>query len=346
MVKRELTRRLIAHCEEAPLKHASTDVQRIHPAEITVFAPATVANLGVGFDILGMALESPGDEITASHRATPGVEIIALSGDGGRLPTDPDRNTAGIAARETLKLLGAMHGVCLTIKKGLPLASGLGSSAASAAGAAVAVNLLFGEPLSTLELLPACVEAEAAVSGRHADNVAPARLVCIVLLTGKTVEDVYRLPVPDNRVLALVTPDVAVPTQQARALLPSTIALSEAVHQNAFAAALIHALHTNDLQLMARCMEQDTIITPARASLMPGLDAARQAAHEAGALAAIISGAGPTICAFCESELTSAAVCRAFEEVYEDLNIACQTHVTRPSQSGTTSIVRQGTTLS
>src|SRR5258707_1082543 len=154
---------------------------------VEVFAPATIANLGPGFDILGMAINEPYDVIRAERLETPGVVIHAIMGDGGRLPLEPENNTAGIAAHHVLEQLRIPNaGVSLTINKGLPLESGMGSSAASAVGAAVAVNALFGNSLRREELLPACIEAEAAVSGRHADNVAPGLLGGIVLITGLT----------------------------------------------------------------------------------------------------------------------------------------------------------------
>src|SRR5258707_1309097 len=171
---------------------------------VEVFAPATIANLGSGFDILGMAVMEPYDIIRAERLEQPGVVIRGITGDGDRLPRDPQQNTAGIAAKFTLDLLRIPNaGVALNIHKGLPLESGMGSSAASAVGAAIAVNALFGGSLRREELLPACIEAEAAVSGRHADNVAPALLGGIVLITGETADAVYKLPVPDNLVVVL-----------------------------------------------------------------------------------------------------------------------------------------------
>jgi homoserine kinase len=303
-------------------------------AQVTVFAPATVANLGVGFDIFGMALDAPGDEVTVEYDERPGVELVAISGDAGRLPTDPARNTACIAAREALKAMGTDHGVRLWLNKGLPLASGLGSSAASAAAAAVAVNELYGAPLARGDLLEACIEAEAAVSGRHADNVAPALWGGIVLVTGLDTASVHRLPVPDRLYLALVTPDIALPTAVARAILPSHVALRTMVSQTGLVAAFVHALHTGDLALMARVMELDTVITPARTPLIPGLIQAQASARDAGALACIISGAGPTLCAFCDSPATAQGVTTAFCHVYDSLGIGCQTRVARPALAG------------
>ncbi|MBN1201362.1 MAG: homoserine kinase [Anaerolineae bacterium] len=304
------------------------------PAPVCVYAPATVANLGVGFDILGMALDSPGDRVTAEFSPAPGVELLSITGDEGRLSTDPDRNTAGIAARETLRALGVSTGVRLRLVKGLPLASGLGSSAASAVAAAVAVNELYGAPLAPGALLPACVEAEAAVSGRHADNVAPALFGGIVLVTARDASGIHRLPIPDNMHLALVTPDVAVPTAQARAVLPESVPLRTLVAHTGAVAMLIHALYTNDLPLFAQAMQQDAVITPARAALIPGLGECKIAAHDCGALATIISGAGPTICALCCSSRTAEAVLKAFAQVYQALGIPCQTHSARPNPTG------------
>ena len=215
------------------------------------FAPATVANLGVGFDILGMALEEPGDIVRVERTSQPGVVIDQIDVDQGRLPRDPLKNTAGIAAGSVLKKIGAAAGVRLSIQKNLPLASGLGSSAASAVAAAVAVNAVFGAPLTRAELLPACLDGEAAVSGYHADNVAPCLFGGITLVTGTNADQITPLPVPDGIYLALVTPDVAVPTAEARAVLPKTVALHDMVAQTAAVARLVDAIHRGDVARMA-----------------------------------------------------------------------------------------------
>ncbi len=304
---------------------------------VEVFAPATIANLGAGFDILGMAIEAPYDTIYAERTDEPGIFIDSVTGDGERLPRDPQMNTAGIAAQQVLDLLMIREsGVRLRIHKGLPLESGMGSSAASAAGAAIAVNALFGNSLRREELLPACVEAEAAVSGRHADNVAPALLGGIVLITGLTPESIYKLPVPENLVLALVTPAVSVATADARAALPDTIPLSTYVQQSAAVALLIAAIYSNDVRHMAQAMESDIIVEPARQHLMPGLYEVREAAREAGALATIISGAGPTLCSICETSNVARLVAEAQALVYASLDIAASTQITTPSRDGAT----------
>jgi len=299
-------------------------------------APATVANLGTGFDILGMALAEPTDTVIAERINTPGATIAAIEGDGGRLSRDPAHNTAGVAAVHVLNQLGVRDGVRLIIRKGLPLASGLGSSAASAVAGAVAANAVMGNPMQRIELLEACVEGEAAVSGRHADNVAPALLGGIVLVTGTTPETVCPLPIPRNLTLALVTPNVAVPTAQARAVLPKRISLHDMVHQTGAVARLVAALYMGDLPMLARAMEADRIVERARAHLMPGLAEARAAAARSGALATVISGAGPTLCAVCDSESAATITADAFRAVYARLKLGCITRVTRPSTEGAT----------
>ncbi len=298
------------------------------------FAPATVANLGVGFDILGLALLEPGDVVLVERRAGAGVVIVDIEGDRGQLSRDPARNTAGIAANSVLRQIGAGEGVHLTLYKHLPLASGLGSSAASAVAAAVAVNALFGEPLSRAELLPACLDGEAAVSGYHADNVAPSLFGGITLVTGTKADEITRLPVPDDIYLALVTPDVAVPTAEARAVLPPQISLHHMVVQTAAVARLVDAIHRADIPAMAAAMEQDSVVEPARAHLMPLMHEVRQAAKQAGALSMVISGAGPTLCAVCRSETIATTVAQAMKSVYDRADIASAARHTQIAVAG------------
>ena len=299
-------------------------------------APATVANIGVGFDILGLALAEPADYVLAERSNVPGVIIAKIEGDGGKLTRDPAHNTAGVAAAYVLQQIGATEGVRLTIRKGLPLASGLGSSSASAVAGAVAVNALFGNPLPHIELLAASVEGEAVVSGRHADNVAPALLGGIVLVTGITPDSVYKLPVPAGMRLVMSSPHVAVPTAEARAVLPKQITLREMVHQTGAVARLIAALYSGDLAMLGQAMEMDHVVEPARAYLMPGLVAARRAAADAGALATVISGAGPTLCTLCDSDKTASWVAESIRGVYAKMKLACSVKVTHLGMEGAT----------
>ncbi|MCE7948929.1 MAG: homoserine kinase [Chloroflexi bacterium CFX4] len=304
------------------------------PRVVEATANATLANMGVGFDILGMALAEPFDTVRAERIPEPGVQIAAIKGDEGKLSRDPTRNTAGIAAAYVLRQIGAAEGVSLSLQKGLPLASGLGSSAASAVAAAVAVNALFGEPLSRPDLLAASLEGEAAVSGRHADNVAPALFGGITLVMGLTADAIHALPIPPNLHLALATPAIAVPTAEARAVLPANVSLKAMISQTAHVALLVRALHSGDLALLGAAMEGDGVIEPARAHLMRGLPEVRAAARACGALGTVISGAGPTLCSVCESAAVAERVAVAMRALYAEMGLAASVRVTVPSVGG------------
>lgn len=285
--------------------------------EARAFAPATVANLGPGFDVLGMALAEPGDTVVARRAGEHGVRIVSIEGDGGALPADPARNTAGIAADAVLRKVGVETGIELEVHKGLPIASGLGSSAASAAAAAMAVNILLGSPLRKLELVDPCLEAESGVSGRHADNVAPALLGGLILVRASDPLDLVRLPVIAGLTIVVVTPVFELSTREARAALPSAVPLDAMVGATANIAGLISALHSGDLGLLSRSLRDD-VVTPVRAGLIPGCGAVIEAALDAGALGSSLSGSGPSIFALCRSprsaEEVRAAMGRAFED--------------------------------
>lgn len=261
------------------------------------FAPATVANLGPGYDVLGLAVGGPGDVVEAWLTDSPGVHIAAAS-DG--VPIEPERNTAGVAALETVRRAGTDVGVTLTIEKGMPVGSGLGSSAASAAAAAFAVNAVLGSPLRRVELIDACVEAEAVVSGRHADNVAAAILGGLVLVRGVDPVEVVRIPVPAGLHVAIVTPSFELPTRTARAALPETVTLAERTRVAADIATFVAACYSDDLPLLGTCVRDD-VVAEVRAGLVPGAPEALRAARAAGALASSVSGAGPTLFALCHS---------------------------------------------
>jgi homoserine kinase len=285
-----------------------------------VFAPATVANLGPGFDVLGLALAEPGDTVTARRAAVPGVRIRQIRGDGGALPREPAANTAGIAATAVLKRTACRSGIELELEKGMPLGSGLGSSAASAAAAALAVNLLLDSPLKPTELVEPCMEAEAVVSGRHADNVAAALLGGLVLVRSIDPLDLASLPLPEGLVVTVVTPSFELPTRRAREALPDHVPLGRLVRSTANLAGLIHALHSDDLELLARSMVDD-IVTPARAALIPGAPQVIRAALEAGAVGSSISGAGPSVFALCRSKGSAAEVAAAMGAAFGDAGL-------------------------
>ncbi len=280
------------------------------------FAPASMGNFGVAFDIVGVAFREPGDVVRVEWQDAPGVTIAAITGDEGRLPRDPSKNSASVAAQSVLRMLGERRGVRLTLEKRLPLESGMGSSAASAVAAAVAVNALAGEPLRRAELLGACLDGEAAVSGYHVDNVGPSLLGGITLITGTEFDEITHLPVPPHLHFALVTPAVSVPTAEARAVLPSHVPLRQHVAQSGAVARMVDALHHGDLEALAEAVESDGIIEPARAHLIPLLYEARAEAKRAGALGLIISGAGPSVCALCDAEATAARVAETLSALY------------------------------
>jgi homoserine kinase len=268
---------------------------------ITAFAPATVSNVGCGFDVLGFALEEPGDFVSARPLDGGGVHIESIVGDEGRLPLDPARNTAGAAAQALLARLGSVHGVTLVIRKGMPLASGIGSSGASAVAAVVAVNELFGRPAPIDVLLACAMEGEIAGCGAaHPDNVGPSLLGGFLLARSANPPDLVRLPVPNGLSCALLHPHTEVSTRSARALLGDTVALGAAVRQWGNVGALVAGLFLNDLALVSRAIE-DHVAEPKRASLVPGLEEVKHAAKVAGALGCSLSGAGPSIFALCAS---------------------------------------------
>ncbi|MCY4018516.1 MAG: homoserine kinase [Chloroflexi bacterium] len=298
------------------------------------FAPATVANLGVGFDILGLALENMGDRAIVEFQDSSEIRISKIEGDAGKLPRDPEKNVASVSASAFLQHMGEKRGLRIELFKGLPLSSGVGSSAASAVVTVVALNKLYGEPFSREQLLPFCLEGEALVSGYHADNVAPCLLGGITLVAGITVDAIQPLPIPDNLHLALVTPQIAIPTAEARAVMPSHVSLPTLIHQTGKVARLIDALHRGDLHALAEAMENDLVAEPARASLMPHLQDVRKAAKGSGALAVFIGGAGPTLCALCDAKAVAEKVAVAMKNVYRERKLESRALSTQVDRRG------------
>src|SRR5206468_9569413 len=280
---------------------------------VTAFAPGTVSNVACGFDVLGFALEAPGDTVTArfAPAGSAAVRIDDIVGDEGRLPRDTARNTAGVATEALLARVGEPRGVVLTIRKGLPLSSGLGGSAASAVAAVVAVDGLLGAH-TPLETLMACAfEGERIGAGSaHGDNIAPAVYGGFVLVRVPNPPDVVRLPVPHGLTAVVVHPELEIETERARALLGTSVPLADAIRQWANLGALVDALHRGDFALMTRALE-DVIAEPRRAALVPGLAAIKRAAIEAGALGSGLSGSGPSIFALCSDPAIAPRVSEA-----------------------------------
>jgi homoserine kinase len=291
-------------------------------AKVRAFAPATVSNVACGFDVLGFAVDGPGDLVAAEERAEPGVIIASLTGDGGRLPRETERNTAGVAARALLERAGLSHrGVALSIEKRMPLASGLGSSAASAVAAAVAVDALFSLGCAPAELLSCALEGEKMACGSaHADNAAPSLFGGFVLVRSNDPLEVVELPVPAGLSCALVRPHVEVETRRARQVLGDSVPLAATVRQCGNIGALVAALFRGDTGLLARSLE-DHVAEPKRAGLVPGFRAVQAAARLAGALGCSFSGSGPSIFALCASRESAETVADAMKAALDQLAI-------------------------
>ena len=301
---------------------------------VTAFAPATVSNVACGFDVLGFALDEPGDEVTATLTSA-GVQIAAIEGDGGRLPREAARNTAGVAALALLTKLGDPRGVSLTIRKGLPLSSGLGGSAASAAAAVVAVNALLGANVSRDTLIQCALEGERLGAGSaHADNIAPAICGGFVLVRRAVPPDIVTLPVPAGLTAVVIHPALEIETARARALLGDTVPLCDAVRQWANLGAFVHAMHTADFELLSRSLE-DTIAEPRRAPLVPGLALIKRAAADAGALGCSLSGSGPSLFALCRGDEVARRVADA-------MTTAVRTHIGGEPETYISRITGQG----
>lgn len=289
--------------------------------EVKVFTPATVANVACGFDILGFALEKPGDEIVARFSDQPGLRIATISGDGGKLPYDIQKNTAGFAAQKLLEHLGESRGIELEIHKKMPFGTGMGSSAASAVGGVVAVNELLGNPLTKHQLLPFAVLGEQIADGAyHADNVAPCLLGGITLIRSNEDLDVHSLPLPADLYATVVFPSIEILTKDARGVLKETVTLKQMIQQSGNLAGLIVGLMNSDYDLIG-CSLQDVVIEPQRAHLIPHFYEVKKAADEAGALGCSISGAGPSIFALSKGKITAEKVGKAMQSIFENVGI-------------------------
>lgn len=267
----------------------------------TAFAPATVGNVGIGFDILGHTVQTVGDRVTAYRVSEPGVRIRSISGVVSDLPRDAERNTAGKAVASLWQASAAAGGVELSIEKGIPLGSGLGGSAASAVAGVVAANALLGQPCGRLALLKFAMQGEQVASGSiHVDNIAPSLFGGLVLTVGIDQPRVKQIPVPEAIRCVLVHPHMSLSTREARGILSKSVTLSDFVWQTANLAGFISGCYSNDLDMIRDSFE-DVVIEPQRQALIPGFRDVRSAAMAHGALGCSISGAGPSVFAWCEA---------------------------------------------
>lgn len=260
--------------------------------QASAFAPASVGNAAVGYDLLGFAVQGPGDTVHARRCEQPGVVIDAIRGTVPNLPRDPEKNTAGRAVLSLLASQAADFGVRLEIDKGIPLGSGLGGSAASATAALVAVNALLDRPLAQADLYPHALAGEAVASGSaHGDNVGPQLLGGLVLASP---DHLFRIPLPEALIAVVVHPDHVVQTRAAREVLQSGFRIEEIVAQQTRLGLFLAGCYRGDLTLI-RAGLADVLVEPRRAGLIPGFHAVKQAALDHGALGASISGAGPSV---------------------------------------------------
>lgn len=299
--------------------------------EVKVSCPATIANIVCGFDILGLAVNDPCEYVTIKHAVNPGISIKHLDSFG--LPTDPEKNVAAVALQSMLDELEIKTGFELIIEKKINPGSGLGSSAASAAGAVVAANVLLGNIFSKKDLVRFAMHGEALASGaKHADNIAPCIYGGVTLIRDTASFDIIQLAtVP--LFISIIHPQIEVKTSEARMILPKEIPLKKAIIQWGNIAGLVAGFMQNDLDLIGRSME-DVIIEPVRSGLIPGFEKVKKRCKEAGALAGGISGSGPSIFMFSKDEATAKIIKDIMCKVYEDMGIAYADYLTTINNDG------------
>jgi homoserine kinase len=302
--------------------------------QINVFAPATVANIACGFDILGFALYEPGDQVTLEIVDKPGVRIRAIHGDTNQIPHDIHRNTAGFAAHQFMKQYHPELGVELELFKQLPIGSGMGSSAAGAAAVLYGLNLVFDQIAPEPELLMIAVQAEAVACGSpHGDNVIPSLLGGIILIRGYNPLDIVRLPVPDELYCTLIHPHIEIKTADARKILPDSVPLKSAIQQWGNVAGLIAGLYRSDYDLIARSL-QDVIIEPHRAGLIPAFQKLKQVAISNGALGCSISGSGPSVFALNHGMAAAKEVAQSMQSIYMSMGIEHSLYISGINREG------------
>jgi len=301
--------------------------------EIRVFAPASVANVTCGFDILGFPLSGTGDELSLIAIEEPIIRIKSI--EGFDLPLDPEKNVAGVVIKKFIQDMNIKTGFELSIKKGIKPGSGMGSSAASAAAAAFAVNELAGNPLSTKELVKYAMEGEKLASGiPHADNVAPALLGDFVLIRSYEPLDIIQLKAPEELYCTVVHPHIQVKTEDSRMILKKQISLKKAIEQWGNVAGLITGILTSDYPLIGRSM-QDVIIEPVRSILIPKFDEVKRSVLKAGALGCGISGSGPSIFTLSKGERNAQNVQDTMRKIYQNIVVGFDIHVSKINKQGT-----------
>ena len=300
--------------------------------ELKIFAPATIANISCGFDVLGLALDNVGDEMVIRKVAKKGVTITKISGQN--LPLETHNNVAGVAALALLAETESEFGFEIEINKRIKPGSGIGSSAASSAGTVWAINKLLGNPFNSTDLVRFAMEGERLATGvPHADNVAPALFGGFTLVRSYKPLDIISIHTPPELYATVIHPQIEVKTSDAREILKTTIPLKDAIKQWGNVGGLISGLHTEDYELIGRSLE-DFIIEPIRSILIPAFDAVKQQSINAGALGCGISGSGPSIFALSKGKETAIKVAEAMKNVYEKVGIEYDIHVSKINKQG------------
>jgi homoserine kinase len=303
--------------------------------KIKVFAPASVTNVSCGFDIMGFALDWPGDEIVLKIKEKPGIVISKITGDDGRLPLDPLKNTAGVSLISFAKYLGFNKGIDIEIHKKMALGSGLGSSAASAVATVFALNELLDRPLTKKELIPFALEGEKLTCGGtpHADNISACLMGGFVLVRSLNPIDVINIKTPDKLFCTIIHPHLEINTADTRKILRKQILLSDAVSQWGNVGGLIAGLMSNDYGLISRSL-QDVIVEPVRSILIPGFGDIKHSAIEEGALGCSISGSGPSIFALSKSESIAKKVGDSMMKVLTSIEVDGDLYISKINKQG------------
>jgi homoserine kinase len=300
--------------------------------QIKIFAPASVANVSCGFDVLGFCLDTIGDIMKVSKTKNKGVTIGTVTGQ--ELPKDPLKNVASVAAYSLLEAHPGNSGFRIDIEKRIKPGSGIGSSAASAAGAVFAINELLGKPYSRNELVQFAMAGESLASGAaHADNLAPVLLGGFTLVRSNKALDIIKLPSPKNLVATIIHPKIELKTIHSRAILKNEIPLVKAVEQWGNLGAFVSALYTNDYDLLSRSMK-DEVIEPIRAMLIPKFYEIKKAAIDAGALGSGISGSGPSVYSLSKGEATAKKVGQSIKKYYDEIELDYEVHYSRINEEG------------
>lgn len=302
---------------------------------IKVFAPASVANVAVGFDILGFALESPGDEIIIREGNEPGLKITLITGAKNKLSYEVASNTAGFAAMQLLKHIGEEdRPLEMEIHKKMPFGSGLGSSAASAVAGVYGVNEFLKTGLTKYELLPFAVAGEQIADGAwHADNVAPSLLGGIVLVRDNETLDVKKIHVPAGLQVVVIYPHIQILTKDSRNILSPTVAFDDVILQTGNLASFIAALYTSDFEMMKRSLK-DVLVEPQRANLIPHFYAAKELAYVLGCIGFSISGAGPSMFALCDNTLIAENIGEKIQSLYKNNKIEVNYYLSKINLEG------------